>query len=89
MAETETLIKNSMILSKVAKMSSADSTDVLTTAMNSFNLTANDTISIIDKLTSVDLVSASSAEFSVNAGSGQKLTLFRAKNATIRKHEEK
>lgn len=62
MAETETLIQNSMVLSKVAKMSSADSTDVLTTAMNSFNITAEDTISVVDKLTSVDLVSASSAD---------------------------
>lgn len=62
MAETETLIQNSMVLSKVAKMNSADSTDVLTAAMNSFNIAAEDTISVIDKLTSVDLVSASSAD---------------------------
>ena len=34
-------------------------------------------------------VPASSAEFSVDAGRGQKLTLFRAKNATICKQEEK
>lgn len=61
MAETETLIRNSMMLSKIAKMSSADSTDVLTAAMNSFNLSAEETISVVDKLNSVDLVSASSA----------------------------
>lgn len=61
MSETETLIQNSMVLSKVAKMDSADSTDVLTAAMNSFNIAAEDTISVVDKLTSVDLVSASSA----------------------------
>lgn len=62
MAETETLIRNSMVLSKVAKMSSSESTDTLTSAMNSFNVSAEDTISIVDKLTSVDLVSASSAD---------------------------
>lgn len=48
MAETETLIQNSMVLSKVAKMDSADSTDVLTAAMNSFNIAAEDTLSVVD-----------------------------------------
>lgn len=60
-SETNTLIKNSMILSKVANLDAADSATYLTSAMKGFNVATEDTISIVDKLTSVDLVSATSA----------------------------
>lgn len=61
-ADTNTLIKDSMILSKVANLDSADSTEYLTSAMKGYGLAVNDVIGIVDKLTSVDLVSATSAD---------------------------
>ncbi len=59
--ETETLLKDSMILSKVAKMDSADATDALITVMNSYRKETEEVINTVDALCSVDLVSASSA----------------------------
>ena len=59
--ETETLIKDSLVLSKVGKIDSADATDYLTSALNGYKLEAKDAISVIDKLTSVDAASASEA----------------------------
>jgi TP901 family phage tail tape measure protein len=60
-ADTATLINDSMVLSKVANISSADATTYLTSAMKGYNIAVSDTLGIVDKLTSVDLVSASSA----------------------------
>ena len=60
-ADTNTLIRDSMILSKVAELESADATEYLTSAMKGYNVAVNDVISIVDKLTSVDLVSATDA----------------------------
>lgn len=59
--ETETLIKDSLVLSKVGKIDSADATDYLTSALNGYKLEAKDAISVIDKLISVDAASASEA----------------------------
>lgn len=59
--ETNELIRDSMILSKVANLESADSTTYLTSAMKGYQVAANNVISIVDKLTAVDLVSATSA----------------------------
>lgn len=60
--ETETLLKDSMILSKVAKMDSAEATDALITVMNSYRKETEEVINTVDALCSVDLVSASSAD---------------------------
>ena len=60
-ADTNTLIKDSMILSKVANISSADSTMYLTSAMKGYGVATKDTLGIVDKLNAVDLVSATSA----------------------------
>lgn len=60
-AETETLIKDSLVLSKVGKIDSASATNYLTSALNGYKLEAKDAISVIDQLTSVDAVSASEA----------------------------
>ena len=60
-ADTNTLIKDSMILSKVSNIDSADSTQYLTSAMKGYNVEASKAIEIVDKLNSVDLVSATSA----------------------------
>ena len=60
-ADTNTLIKDSMILSKVSNIDSADSTTYLTSAMKGYNVEASKAIGIVDKLNAVDLVSATSA----------------------------
>lgn len=60
-AETNTLIKNSLVLSKVGQLDSAEATKYLVSAMKGFNITASESISIIDKLAAVDLESATSA----------------------------
>ena len=59
--ETQTLIKDSLVFSKVAQLESADATNYLTSALNGYKLEAKDAESVIDKLTAVDAVSASEA----------------------------
>ena len=60
-SDTNTLIRDSMILSKISKMESAEATKHLTSAMNGFKLEASEVIGIVDKLNAVDLESASDA----------------------------
>ncbi|MCD8090684.1 MAG: phage tail tape measure protein [Clostridiales bacterium] len=60
-SETNTLIKDSMILSKVGQLESADATQYLTSAMKGYKLSADDALGVVDKLTAVDLVSATDA----------------------------
>ena len=50
-----------MVLSKVANIDSASSTQFLTSAMKGYSVAAKDALGIVDMLTSVDLVSASDA----------------------------
>ncbi|MBP3664684.1 MAG: phage tail tape measure protein, partial [Tyzzerella sp.] len=59
--DTNTLIKDSMILSKVSSLDSADATEYLTSAMKGYKVAVEDVIGIVDKLTAVDLVSATDA----------------------------
>lgn len=59
--ETNTLIKDSMILSKVGQIDSADATKYLTSAMKGYGVAVEDVLGIVDKLTAVDLVSATDA----------------------------
>ena len=47
-----------MVLSKVGKMSSADATKYLTSAMKGYNVAVEDTLDIVDKLSAVDMESA-------------------------------
>ena len=58
---TNILIKDSMTLSKVANIDSAKSTEYLTSAMKGYKIAAEDVSNVVDKLTSVDLVSATDA----------------------------
>lgn len=58
---TNTLIKNSMMLSKLGQIESAEATTALTSAMKGYNLSVEDTTGIVDKLTSVDMEAAVSA----------------------------
>ena len=57
-ADTETLIRDSMVLSKVGKLSSADATKYLTSVMKSYKVSVADTLGIVDKLSAVDMASA-------------------------------
>ena len=59
--ETETLVRNSMMLSKLGQIESAEASDALTTAMKGYKVSVEDSIGIVDKLTAVDRVSASTA----------------------------
>ncbi len=60
-SDTNILIKDSIILSKVAELESAEATQYLTSAMKGYKVEVEDVISIVDKLTAVDLVSATEA----------------------------
>ncbi|WP_099467734.1 phage tail tape measure protein [Konateibacter massiliensis] len=57
-ADTETLITDAIVLSKIGKLSTADSTKYLTSAMKGYNVAAKDTLDVVDKLSAVDLISA-------------------------------
>lgn len=59
--DTNTLLRDSMMLSKVAKLSAEDSTKYLTSAMQGYKTSVEDVIRISDKLVSIDLVSATDA----------------------------
>ncbi len=58
---TNVLVKDSMMLSKVAGISAADSTEFLTSAMKGYGVAAENVVGIVDKLTAIDLVSATDA----------------------------
>lgn len=61
MSDTNQLIKDSMVLSKDAQMSSEDASEVLTATLNGFQLSADQASKVNDILTSIDLESASDA----------------------------
>lgn len=56
--EVNNLVKSSMVLSKVGNMSSEDATKYLTANLNGYKLQADAAESVVDKISSVDLVSA-------------------------------
>ena len=58
--ETNELIKDSMVLSKVGQLDSADATQYLTSAMKGYKVEAKDALGIVDKLSAVDINSATS-----------------------------
>ncbi|HKL95145.1 MAG TPA: phage tail tape measure protein, partial [Haploplasma sp.] len=60
LAETNTLIRDSMILSKIGQVDSAKATQYLTSAMKGYKLEASEVLSVIDRMASVDLSSATS-----------------------------
>ena len=57
-SETNTLIRDSMILSKVGNIKAADATEYLTSSIKGFKISANDALSVVDKLAAVDLSAA-------------------------------
>lgn len=60
-SEAAELTKNSMVLSKVGAVDSAQATEYLTSALKGYKIEASNALSIIDKLTSIDLVAATSS----------------------------
>ena len=58
LADTNVLIKDSMILSKVGQMDSADATKYLTSAMKGYKVETSAVLGIIDKLSAIDISSA-------------------------------
>lgn len=59
--ETGELVYDSMILSKLGQIESADASTYLTSALNGYKKSASEAINIVDKLTAVDMESASDA----------------------------
>lgn len=62
MADTNSLIKDSLVLSKDAELSSSDASEILTATLNGFQLAADQAGRVNDILTSIDLESASGAD---------------------------
>lgn len=59
--DTNKLIEQSMILSKISGMTSAESTQYMTSAMKGYKVAVEDVASISDKVSKIDMVSATSA----------------------------
>lgn len=60
-SDTNTLIRNSMLLSIVGMVESADAAQYLTSAIKGYQVEASNSIGIVDKLTAVDMKAAVSA----------------------------
>jgi hypothetical protein len=60
-SDTNTMIKNSMILSKIGMISSAEATQFLTSATKGYGVEISKTLNIVDMLAAVDMKSATSA----------------------------
>ena len=59
--EANSLVKDSMILSKIGMIDAADATEDLTAILNSYRLEAQSALEVVSKLSAVDLESASDA----------------------------
>jgi TP901 family phage tail tape measure protein len=60
-AETNTLIYDTMVLSKTGMIDSASAASYLTTVTKGYKVAVEDVIGVVDQLTAVDMVSATSA----------------------------
>lgn len=60
-ADTNKLVYDSMVLSKVGMLESAEATEYLTSAMKGYKVEVDDAMGIIDKLTKIDLNAAVSS----------------------------
>ncbi len=61
LSDTNKLIENSTMLSKIGMIESSQATEYLISSMKGFQISAQDSMKIIDKLTSVDMKAAVSA----------------------------
>lgn len=59
--ETNTLIKNSTMLSKLGQIEATEASTALTSAMKGYKVSVEDSVGIVDKLTAVDMEAAASA----------------------------
>lgn len=59
--QTNTLLKDSIVLSKVSGLDAKESTQYLTAAMNGYNIAVDNVMGIVDKVSKVDLESATDA----------------------------
>ena len=59
--EANTLIKDSMILSKIGMIDASDATEDLTAVLNGYKMSAESALAVVSKLSAVDLESASDA----------------------------
>jgi TP901 family phage tail tape measure protein len=60
--DTNKLIETSMILSKVGFMESAEAANLLTSAINGYQMSAEDAIKVVDKMSAIDVVAATSSQ---------------------------
>lgn len=60
-AETNTLIKNTLMLAKLGQLESAEAAKALTSAMKGYKLSVEESIKVVDKFTAVDMEAAVSA----------------------------
>lgn len=60
--ETNTLVKDSIILSKLAMIDSASATQYLTSTLKGYKLEAEDVIGVIDKMVTIDFKAATTAQ---------------------------
>lgn len=65
--QANTLIKDSMMLSKLGQMDSADATTALTSAMRGYQMSVQDVTGIVDRLVKVDMSAAVSSSFIATA----------------------
>ena len=60
--ETSELLRSSTMLAKLGNMEAAESTEYLTSTLNSYNMSAEEAIQVVDKLVAVDNVAATSTK---------------------------
>lgn len=60
--ETALLLKSSMTLSKVGAIESSEATQLLTSSLNGYKIAARDAMSVVDKISAIDLEAATSSE---------------------------
>ena len=70
LVDTETLVSNAMVLSKIGALSSTDATKYLTSAMKGYKVAVEDTLDVVDKLSAVDMASATDVGGLAEAMSG-------------------
>ena len=60
--ETALLLKSSMTLSKVGAIEASEATQLLTSSLNGYKIEAKDAMSVVDKISAIDLAAATSSE---------------------------
>lgn len=60
--ETTQLLKASMTLSKVGAIESSEATQLLTSSLNGYKVAAKDAMTVVDKISAIDLAAATSSE---------------------------